>query len=120
MVLEIGNKSLKELTAENMRQIVIIEGCSPALEFWNEPEIIGFDNQMFSDTIVLDHVSHRKSDYFRSVEYTFFFDFKKFSFHYVRDSEKDQPNRQPNGQRAGLETLRYLIEQGFDVPLYKV
>lgn len=118
MIIEIGNKPLKELTAEDLRQIIIIEGCSPSLEYWNEPEITDFTNTMFSDTIVIDYLAYRKEDNLKSCEYTFFFNFKDFRFHYVRDYEKGNPNYQPNGKRVGLSTLRYLISQGFDVPLY--
>jgi hypothetical protein len=114
MNVEIGNKPLKELTAEDLRQIVLIEGCSPSLEYWNEPEITDFTNTLFSDTIVIEYLSYRKEDNLKSCEYTFFFNFKDFIFHY----EKGNPNHQPNGKRVGLETLRYLISQGFDVPLY--
>jgi hypothetical protein len=118
MNLEIGNKSLKELTPEDLRQIVIIEGCSPSLEFWNEPIIIYFTNTMFKNTIVIDYLAHRKKDNLKSCEYTFFFNFKDFRFHYVRDYEKGSPNYRQNGKRVSLSTLRYLIQKGFDVPLY--
>lgn len=64
MILQIGNKPLKELTAEDLRQIVLIEGCSPSLEFWNEPEITRFNNTTFSDTIVIDYLAYRKDDFF--------------------------------------------------------
>lgn len=118
MKIIIGNKPLKELTAEDLRQIVIIEGCSPSLEYWNEPEVTDFRNDVFSDTIVIDYIAHRKGDNLKSCEYTLFFDFKDFRFHYVRDYEKGNLNHQPNGKRIGLETIRYLIEKGFDVPIY--
>jgi hypothetical protein len=118
MNVEIGNKPLKELTAEDLRQIVLIEGCSPSLEYWNEPQITDFANTLFSDTIVIDYLAYRKDDNLKSCEYTFFFNFKEFRFHYVRYYEKVNPNHQPNSKRVGLETLRYLISQGFDVPLY--
>jgi len=120
MILVIGNKPLKNLTTENLRQIIIIEGCSPSLEYWDEPEITDFKNTMFSDTIVIDYISHRKEDNMRSCEYTFFFNFKDFRFHYIRDYDKGNPNYKPNGRRVGLSTLRYLIKEGFDVPIYNV
>ena len=122
MIIEIGNKPLKEMSAEDLRQIVIIEGCCPTIihngkEIWGEPEIADFNNTMFSDTLTLDYTSYRKSDNLKSADYIFFFNFKDFIFHYTKDYEQntDQPS---NGGRVGLETLRYLIANGYDVPLY--
>lgn len=118
MTLQIGNKPLKELTAEDLKQIVMIEGCCPVLEFWKEPDIIDSDNQMFSDTVVLDYTSSRIEDGLKSSEFSFFFKFKNFSFHYTKDYElnKNQPSR---SQRISVETFRFLIKQGYDVPLYE-
>ena len=116
-IIQIGEKPLRELTAEDLRQIVLIEGCSPCLEYWNEPEITDFNNNLFSDTIVIDYVCYRIKDGLKSCEYTFFFNFKNFSFHYIRDYEKLNQKHQPQGKRVGIETLHYLIRHGFDVPL---
>lgn len=120
--IKIGNKPLRELTVEDLRQIVIIEGCCPVImrngkEIWDEPIVCDFNNTLFSDTIVIDYYSHRKSDNLKSCEFTFFFNFKDFSFHYERDYEKEDSDHQSKSKRVGLEVLRYLIRQGFDVPL---
>jgi len=32
MTIEIGDKPLKEMSQEDLRQIVIIEGCCPSLQ----------------------------------------------------------------------------------------
>jgi hypothetical protein len=114
MIIEIGNKPLKELTAENIMEIAIIEGHVPHLEYWNKPELLNFDNEMFSNTIVIDYISTRKSDGIKSAEFTFFFDFEKLSMRNYKSQ-----NKLPGlSNRAGLETLRYLIKEGFDVPIY--
>lgn len=118
ILVEIGSKSMSELTAENILKIVLIEGCCPSTEYWNEPELLDFDNKMFSDTAVIEFVSYRKDDNKRSSEFTFFFNFEKFRFHYVKENEREDKNRQYNGQRVQLPTIRYLIEQGFNVPIY--
>ena len=116
MTIEIGKKPLKEMSQEDLRQIVIIEGCCPSLQYWNEPEVIDFNDNMFSNTHYIDYISYRKSDLLKSSEYTFFFDFENFSFHYTKDYSQ-QPNQETNGKRVGLETLRFLIRQGYNVPL---
>ncbi len=117
MKIEIGDKPLKELTAEELLEIIMIEGCCPSLEFWNKPEIVEFDNKMFGDTLVLDFISHRKEDGIQSGSYAFFLDFNRFSYHYTKDYEQNK-NQPINGRRVGIETLKYLIGQGYNVPIY--
>ncbi len=122
MIVEIGNKPLKEMIAEDLLQLVIIEGCCPFIEYdgkkiWSEPKIIDFDNKMFSDTLVIDYNSIRVKDNVESVIFTFYFDFKKFQYHYTRDY-KNNPNQQSKGNRLKLESLIFLISKGYDVPLY--
>ena len=122
MIVEIGNKPLKEMIAEDLLQLVIIEGCCPFIDYegkkiWSEPVIIEFDNKMFSDTLVLDYNSIRVKDNVKSVDFTFYFDFKKFQYHYTRDYENN-PNQQSKGNRLKLESLKFLISKGYDVPLY--
>jgi len=117
MIIEIGNKPLREISADELKQIVIIEGCCPVIEhngekIWNEPVITDFNNTMFSDTLVLDYNSYRKTDNLKSSDYVLFFNFKDFRCHYTKDH---QPG---NGKRIGLETIKYLIKNGYDVPIY--
>lgn len=116
--LEIGDKPLKELTQEDLKQIIIIEGCLPSLEYWNEPKITDFNNTMFSDTIVIDYYSLRKKDNLKSSEYVFFFNFKDFRFHYTKDYNENNQNQQSNGKRVKIETIRFLIKNGYNVPIY--
>lgn len=115
--LEIGNKPLNEITPDELRHIVVLEGCCCSLEFWGVPEIIDYDNTMFSDSVVLDYFSYRKSDMVKSSDFVFFFNFKDFRCHYTKDFEAD-PKQETNGRRVGLETIKYLIKQGYDVPIY--
>ena len=122
MIVEIGNKPLKEMIAEDLLQLVIIEGCCNFIEYlgkkiWSEPKILDFDNKMFSDILVLDYYSIRLSDNFKSADIAFYFDFKKFQYHYTRDY-KNNPNQQSKGNRLKLESLKFLISKGYDVPLY--
>jgi len=105
------------MTADDLLQIVIIEGCLPSLEYWDKPTIVDFDNKMFATTHCLDYYSLRTEDKIKSSDYTFFFDFLGFSFHYTRDYEKDKEQK-INGRRISIETLRFLISKGYDVPLY--
>jgi len=120
-IIEIGNKPLKELTSEDLLQIVIIEGCCSVImhngeKIWNEPVITDFNNTMFSDSLTLDYTSYRKSDNLKSSDYIFFFNFKDFSYHYTKDYEQNK-NQLIKSKRVKLETVRYLINKGYDVPL---
>jgi hypothetical protein len=122
MTLEIGNKPLKEMSSEDLLQLVIIEGCCPFIEYegkkiWSEPKIIDFNNKMFSDTLVIDYNSTRVKDKVISVDFTFYFDFKKFQYYYTRDY-KNNPSQQSKGNRLKLESIKFLISKGYDVPLY--
>ncbi|WP_286894932.1 MULTISPECIES: hypothetical protein [Sphingobacterium] len=117
MTIEIGNKQLKELTAENLRQIIMIIHCCPSMQYWNEPEIIEFDNNLFSDTLVVDFRSFRIEDNIESLTFVFFFNFKSLSYHYHRKDE-DLQKLANNGRNIDMEVLRYLIKEGFDVPIY--
>ena len=122
MIIEIGNKPLKEMVAEDLLQLVIIEGCCPFIEYecekiWSEPKITDFDNKLFSDTLVLDYNSYRIRDNYKSSDFTFFFDFKTFRFHYTVDYEKNK-NQDSKSNRLKLESIKFLISKGYDVPLY--
>lgn len=50
MLLEIGNKSLTELTGENILDMVMIIKACPSLEFWNEPILLSFNNTHLYNT----------------------------------------------------------------------
>jgi len=120
MIIEIGNKPLKEKTAEDLLQIVIIEGCCPVIIHNGEkkPVITDFTNTMFSDTLVLDYTSYRVSDNIKSSDYIFFFQWRDFNWHYTKDYEQNKNQDQKQRNRVCFETIKYLIAKGYDVPLY--
>ena len=60
--IHIGDRPLVGISEEHLRQIVLIEGCCPSPEYWQEPIVSGFDDTMFSDCIVLDYYCMRKKD----------------------------------------------------------
>lgn len=115
MTLNIGSRPLTELSQTDLLNIVLIIQCCPSLEFWKEPEISDFSNKTFSDTYVLHYHSFRKEDNLKSSDYIFFFDFKRFCYHYSVDFHlnKNQPS---NGRAISFEIFRYLIKQGFYIP----
>lgn len=113
----IGDIPLMAITENDIRQIVIIEGCSPSPLFWNDPKVIRYDNTMFSDTIVLDYTATRKADGLISGDYTFFLCADTFRFHYSRDYVNDILKRSVEGQRLGIESLSFLIKQGYSIPI---
>lgn len=118
MIIEIGNKPLSELTSKNIMDIVSIIGAAPSSEFWKEPELLDFDNELFNETITVDYVCYRKSDNKRSCEYSFFLNHKKFYWHYTKDYERLQKQHRHHSREFSMEVWKYLIQQGFDVPLY--
>lgn len=118
MIIEIGNKPLKELTSDNLIEIIKIIGCTPSPKYWNESTLLDFNNTMFSDTIVVDYTSYRTADNKKSCDYTFFFNFKDLRWHYLKDFERHMRQHRQHSSLVSLPVLRYLIEQGFDVPLY--
>ena len=119
MNLTIGNKSLKDISQEELLDIVVIEGCCPVItdNIWNIPVITDFSNTLFSNTVVLDYVAYRVSDNMKSAEFTFFFNTEDYTFHYTRDYayNKQQSN---NYNRFSIEKMRYLISKGYHIPLY--
>ena len=124
MIIEIGNKQLKEMSAEDVRQIIIIEGCCPVIihndiKIWSEPIVKDFDNRMFHNTHVLGYSSFRVSDNVESIYFEFYLNFEDFRYHYTRDYENNKEQRN-SGKRLGIESIKYLISKGYDVPLYNV
>lgn len=116
-IIEIGNKPLKELSAEDLRQIVIIEGACPDLEYWEEPVITDFDNTMFSDKLVLDYDCLNKKEKYVVISMDFFFNFKELYYHYKRYYAEGKWTTS-GIYRVGLKTIKYLIDKGYDIPIY--
>lgn len=116
MNIEIGNKKLSSITADDVLAIAIIEGCMPCLDYWDKPIILEYDNTMFSDSVVLDYHSFRTKDNLHSDVYVFFFNHKDISYHYHRDRHSIE--RRVGGNRLKLESIKYLISKGYDIPIY--
>lgn len=93
-------------------RVAIIEGCIAHLDYWNEPTITDFNDTMFTNTVVLDYKSRNKEDDRDSRTITFFFDHKNLDFHYHSDNLD-----RSHGKRFSFETIRYLLKQGFYLPL---
>lgn len=122
ITIEIGSKPLKEISKEDLLQIVIIEGACNVIihggeKIWNEPVITDFDSTMFSDTVVLHYNSYRVRDNMKSADYIFFFNHKKFSWHYSRDYEATR-KQDGDSRNASINVIQYLISKGYDVPVY--
>ena len=113
--IQIGDKSLRELSAEDLRQLVMIEGCCPGFGGWSEPVVSDFDNTMFRDCCVIEYCCTRKDDGTPSSLFSFYFDYDCGGYFYVRDPFGN-PWRSA-GKRPSMAALRYLIREGFDVPL---
>lgn len=115
MEIKIGNKPLKELSSKNLADIARIEGVHLALEYWGELKILEYDTTSFSDTYVLDFYQDRISDGVVGNTIVFFFCFRDMSFHWHYMNEQSAARK---SKRIKFETIRYLIKEGFDIPLY--
>lgn len=51
--ITIGDKSLMQISKEDILQLAVMQGCCAHLDFWNYPTLLEYDNTMFSDTVVL-------------------------------------------------------------------
>ena len=117
--IEIGDANLKDLTKEQLIEIILIEGCTLHLDYWNTPIILDFDNKMFSDTLVIDFNQLRKEDNLQGRTIVFFFNFKDFSYHWhFKDEDINSSVKNSRRSRVKMETIKFLIKNGFDVPLY--
>jgi hypothetical protein len=113
MQIEIGNKNLKNITIDELLEIIAIEGCCTSLEYWNKPICTEFNSTMFSGTVVIKYFSTRKKDNTYSNDITFYFNFNNFDYHFHRE------DRTVNSRnRLKIESIRYLIQRGYHIPLY--
>lgn len=58
--ITIGDKSLMQISKEDILQLAVMQGCCAHLDFWNYPTLLEYDNTMFSDTVVISYKSTRK------------------------------------------------------------
>lgn len=112
--ITIGDMPLMKISQEDVLQIAVIQGCCPQLDYWTYPTIIEFDNTMFSDTVVLSHQSTSKEDGSNSGILVFFFSTRDLSYHFHRE-DRTVPFY---GKRLNLKAIKFLIEKGYDVPIY--
>ena len=109
----IGNKELKNLSSQNLIDIAEIEGVHLFFEYWSDIELVGFDNTFTSNTMVVDFKQSKLDKPEFDITIVFFFDFENFQFHYHFKDKED--NRSP--QRISIKTIKYLIDNGFYLPI---
>lgn len=114
MNLEIGKRKLIDITQDELIQICIIEKVIGSLEYWRAPIVTDFDNKMFPDTIVIDYHSLRIDDGLKGDTLVFYFNHQDFRFHY----RKEDRNETQGSDRLNIQSIKYLISKGFDVPIY--
>jgi hypothetical protein len=115
MKIEIGSKPLTELNAKNLMDIAKIEGVHLFFEHWGEIEFKEFDTYNFSKTYVVEFFQKRIKDDAFGKTIVFFFDLERFSFHWHFENEEKLFRE---SKRIKFETIKYLIKEGFDLPLY--
>lgn len=112
--ITIGNTPLTDITKEDLLEIVVLEGCCPHISWWGTPEIVDFNNTIFSTCVVLDHISKRISDGLKSDILVFYFETKDLTFHWHKDGETSRFYR----NRIGIDSIKFLIKKGYNVPIY--
>jgi len=112
--ITIGSKKLSDLSADNLVDIAKIEGVHLYFQSWKEIIVSDFSNTLFSDTLVVDYAQKKidNEDFERTI--VFFFNFKNFCYHWHFKGE----NNTRESRRLSIESLKYLIDNGFDLPLY--
>lgn len=110
----IGDKPLMQISKEDILQLAVIQGCCAHPDYWNYPTLTEYDNTMFRDSVWCSYKSTRKEDNRDSSELTFFLDTKDLSYHYHREWSTEKWH----GERLGLNAIKFLIEKGYDVPIY--
>ncbi len=114
--ITIGDKPLKELSKEDIIELVLIEKCHKVLEFWGQPVPVGIDKKTFPDTIVLDFEQSRIEDGYKGGNVVFFLDIEKLSFHHYVENSPGEHLRKSS--LLNIHSLKYLIKNGFDIPIY--
>lgn len=115
MNIEIGSKKIKDLTPENLIDIALIEGVHLVTEYWERPKMVDFTNTLFSDTLVIDFNQIRTKDGVIGKTIVMYFNFIRFSFHWHFE---DEENKGRGTKYIKIQTIKYLIENGYDLPLY--
>lgn len=114
--ITIGDKPLMSITKEDLLQIAVIEGCTPCLEYWSYPEVTDFDNSMFSTSVIVEYNCKNLESGNESGNMTFWFDAVDLTRFYYRDRSSSWVERTSSLLKP--ESLKFLIKQGYDVPLY--
>lgn len=104
----------RKTNEEDILQLAVMQGCCAHLDFWNYPTLLEYDNTMFSDTVVISYKSTRKEDGIESIPLVFFFCVSDLSYHYHRENVTEKWY----GERLKIKAIKFLIEKGYDVPIY--
>lgn len=112
--ITICDKPLRNISKEDLLEIAVIEGCCASLDEWNYPIIVEYDNTMFYQTVWIAYKSTRKVDGIEAEPINFFFRPDIFRYHFYKENDI----KRWCGERLGLKAIRFLIEKGYDVPIY--
>ncbi len=114
MKLEIGKRKLIDITQEELIELILIEGWCSVSEYWSDPIITDLNKTLFSDTIFIEYHSLRKSDNLQSERICFYLNHGEFTFH-IEQKGRNNTERTFNFK---IQSIKYLIEKGFDIPIY--
>lgn len=116
--ITIGDKPLMQISQEDLLHIAVMQGCSPYHKYWNYPVVLEYDNTMFSSVVVISYQSTRINDERdTSSIIAFFFDTKDLSYTIHKDRDAQIIDFLA-GRRLNLDVIKFLIEKGYDVPIY--
>lgn len=119
-IIQIGDTPIRDISQADILAIANIEGAHLVKEhngemIWSEPIVLDFTNTMFSDTVVIDYQQKRLSDGIEGKVIVFFLNHKEFRWHWHFQGDE---HKTPNGKNLRIESIKYLIKQGYDVPIY--
>lgn len=103
-------KKLKDITELEIIDLLKIEGVHCYFEFWSEIKITRIDRDMFNDTIVIEFFQINIKDKNKMSFISYFLNFKKFDYHYTQNDSNYHKS-----SRFSIESIRYLINNGFDI-----
>lgn len=118
--LKIGKTPVKEISQDDLLEICKIEGVHNVFDYngeqiWGQPTILDFSKTLFHDTIVIDYQQKRILDGIKGNVIVLFLNHEDFSYHW---HFKGGEIRQKSSKRLKLESIKYLIDKGYKVPLF--
>lgn len=107
------NRSLKDITDEELAVVVKLSGQYSCLTHWGKPVVTDINRQLFNNTICVDFEQTRISDGKKS-EHTLFFEYITLSYHTAMYEPFERSSR-ITSVCSNTKLFLWLVAQGFNV-----